>query len=103
VIRLGEWADVPGDGATVESGAQPAPVSVSYVTNNYYGSGGYYGYGGYGGYGYYGWGSSRPPERPDHHHRPEPSPTPPMAGNWSAPPSYGPPMMTQTLPANPWR
>jgi hypothetical protein len=100
VIRLGEWADSPGDAPEGQPIATQPPVSVSYVTNNYYGAG--YGYGlGYGGY--YGWGWGRPSGRPDHRPRPEPSRTPPMAGNWPAPPSYGPPMMTQTLPADPWR
>jgi hypothetical protein len=103
VITLGERIEVPEDpGAATQPASPPA---ASYVTNNYYPN---YGYGSGYGYGFGVWpgGGHRPdrPERPDH--RPsEPSEreTPRLGGDWAPPPSYGPPMMTQTAPADPWR
>jgi hypothetical protein len=103
VITLGECVEVPEDSSAVPQA--DAPAAVSYVTNNYYPN---YGYGyGYGyGFGVWAGGGHRPdrPDRPDHR-PPAPSEpqTPRVGGDWAAPPSYGPPMMTQTAPADPWR
>jgi|GEM_PF-3456862 len=97
VITLGERTEPQEDAPPSAASAPSAPVTIVQVnvSSAYpaYGYGGYYGSG---------WGGARPPEPPDHQPRPDPSPTPPMAGNWSAPPSYGPPVMSHTLPADPW-
>ena len=103
VITLGERVEVPRD---AEGALDPAaaPRTVSYVTNNYYPPAYGYGYG----YGYGLWpGSGWVPGRPDHGPVPPPESsaptTPRVGGNWPAPPSYGPPVMTHTAPADPWR
>jgi biotin operon repressor len=108
VMTLGERTEVPDDEHDGNVGSEGSPPAISYVPNHYYPNYGH-GYGGYG-YGYGGalWaGGGFRPDRPDHNPDPHPEPhereTPRMGGSWSAPPSYGPPMMTQTLPADPWR
>lgn len=107
VITLGEWHDT-GESAVRPPGVTTAAASTT--TTNFYGgihmyrSYGPYGYGGYGWYPSGGYGRpSVPPGRP----APAPSRpdgTPPrIGGDWPKVPDHGPPAMTQTLPANPWR
>lgn len=103
VITLGERTEVPDEAASAPA---PSSPSISVVTTNYYSAGYGAGYG-YGmGYGFWPGGGFRP-DRPGHGPDPCPEPpssqTPRLGGDWPAPPSYGPPMMTQTAPADPWR
>src|SRR5688572_11468498 len=106
VITLGSRSDADGEAPPPASPpAAPNVVVQVNVTAPQWG----YGYVSYAGYpGWAGEAPDRPAHPEDCDDRPGPEPSGPSAppstgGNWPAPPSYGPPPISHTVPGDPWR